>query len=223
MALISRIKPVGAALLALAGGSVLVGVLAVGMSTAAYAQEAMWRVENTEPAQVAPPYQGEATPFPVQVRPKIEEKKAQKEANKEVANEAEVRAQQQAYMAAGLLAEIRDILQKNDAFSVDTSGIQVRAVTTGPGGDMALIKGNWLSVGDAVEAPVVTAQRVLSKLEKLEKIDVNLADIVRSEVKAKVAGASKVKIKISAISEKGVSFKLPKGGKTVISFQHSDW
>ena len=90
------------------------GLLALSLvvfSAAAFAQvagEALWRVDNEKPAEQAPLYEGQPSPFPIELPPvTIREEQAVVEPT---LSPQEVAAQNQAREAASRMSRIRDLL-----------------------------------------------------------------------------------------------------------------
>jgi hypothetical protein len=190
---------------------------------AAHAQEqAYWRATNPQPAVVAPAYEGEATPFPVKLKP-VEHHEDVAAQQKPEETPEPVAQHRQALMAASLLSEIRKNIRTTSSMKEDTSAVQVNAITRGPGGDIALIRGRWLGVGEYVTVPIIAAQKVQDLITQLDSVDHNLAGIVRKEVADRISNLGPAKLRIIAIRDSAVVVKNSKGQKTVITFQPKDF
>lgn len=206
---------------------VLISVVAFGLvlaSVAAFAQvsgEALWRVDSEKPAEPAPLYEGQVSPFPIELPPvTIKEKVAE---NQPTLSPQQMQAQQQAREAASRMSRIRDLLKDEEAFIPDVSGINIKAIAQGPSGAMALIKRNWFFEGDTIEAPVTTATQLLDLMSGLEQIDKNLANIVSAEVQARLESIGPRKMLIKKIKPTGVTLRRPDGKTIVISFVSQGW
>lgn len=204
--------------------------LAALAATHAYAQvrgEALWRAQSETPSQQVPLYDGQPSPFPIKQpppppEPEVVEGEEAEEVVPQLTPEQRI-AQQRTQRAASLMSRIRDILKKDEAFRPDLSGLIVEAVVSGEAGDMALIKGKWFFEGDYIQAPVATANSLMTLMAGLEGADKNLAQIVNDEVQAKLADAGPQKVLIRDISEGGVKIRMPGGHNHVISFNASRW
>lgn len=195
--------------------------LTLGFAAAsAQAQEAVWRVENPEAAEVVPPYTGNLSPFPVRQKP-VEEVIAP------VVDPAEEEAlsasQQQALQAASLLAEARETLRDPNAFRPDVSGVVVEAIVKGLKGPTILIGNEWLKKGATIQVPIVAADSVLNIVQRLEAIDPNLAAAVNGEVQERLTSAGGSELTIDSVGEDFIELVDNQGNKSVISFVKSGW
>lgn len=192
--------------------------------TVAQAQEAYWRVTNGATGKPAPLYAGSASPFPIRKKPVKQEELSDISAIERTRNDAETtRRQQRAVMAASLLSEIRQILRDDKAFQEDTTGLQVGGISIGDGVKLALIKGDWMTIGDKITVPIRAAEKVLSLVDQLAMVDDHLAEIVRGEVQSRLSGTGPAKLKITEIKSNGVVLVSQHKHRTVISFEPSDF
>lgn len=206
---------------ALAG---LLGLCIFLTSAAALAQvsgEALWRVDNKLPAEPAPLYEGQDSPFPMEEPPVVKQTAVVEDAP--VLTQQQVQAQQQAREAASRMSRIRDLLKDEEAFIPDTSGVRISAIAKGQAGPMVLMKGNWFFEGDTIEAPVTTANELMDLMKGLEQIDKNLANIVSQEVEARLNSIGPRKVLIKKINDKEVILRRPDGKSVVISFVSQGW
>jgi len=202
----------------------VLGAWLMGFSAMAYAQvsgEALWRVDNNKPAEPAPLYEGQPSPFPIELPPVTIKEEAV--LNEPRLSPQQMQAQQQAREAASRMSRIRDLLKDEEAFIPDVSGINIKAIAEGPSGPMALIKRNWFFEGDTIEAPVTTATQLLDLMAGLEQIDKNLANIVSQEVQSRLESIGPRKMLIKKIKPTGVTLRRPDGQTTVISFVSQGW
>lgn len=205
--------------------SALAGLTLV-LFSAAFAQaqvagEALWRVENLKSAEPAPLYEGQDSPFPIELPPVAPQSTVV--VQKPMVTAQEAAAQRQAREAASRMSRIRDLLKDEEAFVPDTSGIQISAIAAGQAGAMALIKGHWFFEGDTIEAPVTTANELITLMAGLQQVDANLANIVSKEVENRLATIGPRKMLIKKIKPDGITLRLPGGKTNVISFVSKGW
>ena len=201
-------------------------------TTSTFAQvrrEALWRVENSLPSQPAPLFEGQASPFPIKQpppppEPEVLEAPEVVTAPPEPQLTPQQRAQQRrAEQAASMMSRIRDMLNNEDGFAADFSGVVVEAIVSGASGKMALINGKWRFEGDFIQTPVQTKSNMMNLLGKLNQADENLAGIVEEEISKKRAALSPLQILIKDIQEDAVTLRVPDGGVNVISFRSEGW
>lgn len=205
--------------------SALVG-LALVLFSAALAQaqvagEALWRVENAKPAEPAPLYEGQDSPFPIELPPVAP--KSTVVVQKPTVTPQEAASQRQAREAASRMSRIRDLLKDEEAFVPDTSGIQISAIAVGEAGPMALIKGHWFFEGDTIEAPVTTANELMDLMAGLQQVDSNLANIVSKEVENRLSTIGPRKMLVKKIKPDGIVLRRSDGHTDVISFVSKGW
>lgn len=203
----------------------LLGVAVVLSAAAAYAQvsgEALWRVDNEQSPEPAPLYEGQPSPFPIEVAPAVV-RNVETTDPAPILTQQEVAAQQQAREAASRMSRIRDLLKDEEAFIPDTSGVKINAIAKGQAGPMVLMKGKWFFEGDTIEAPVTTANELMDLMTGLEQIDKNLASIVSQEVQARLDSIGPRKVLIKKINDNNVVLRRPDGKTIVISFVSQGW
>lgn len=95
------------------------------LDAVAQSRELLWRVHNLSPAEKIPPYSGEPSLFPQRDEPVVYEDPVAVTDAVPVLSEAELRERERVRKAAGVLEEIREVIQAEGIFRPDVSGIEV--------------------------------------------------------------------------------------------------
>ncbi|MFZ2586551.1 MAG: hypothetical protein WAZ18_00275 [Alphaproteobacteria bacterium] len=157
--------------------------------------EAEWRVTNTESPTVVPAYAGQANPFPT-----ITEQVVVVAPTPEV-SEADLKNREK----ADILQQARNIINGNQAFVANLDNIQFDGYMEGLRGKKVLMKGSWIGIGQTINVPVKGAKNAYAMLEKLQALDVSLANQVKAELDAKLIKKAVTDIKVVDITKEKVT------------------
>ncbi len=190
------------------------------VSGGAQVKELLWRVENPDPSEAVPPFDNNISPFPIIVAPPS----AQGETNIVVPDPEILAAQSRAVQAAGILAEIREVLKASEtSFRPDTTSVIAEAVSEGQQGRLVLIDNHWLGKGDTINVPIIAAQRIIDLLNELDNVDPSLADVVYDEIHDRMTTRGNVPLKIVSIDDNYVELTDEFGNRHTVAFIPSGW
>ena len=193
-------------------------VFMASVASVAQADESLlWRIQNTLDAEIVPSFEKKETFFSIQVRPVVK-----KEVEFEVDLEAEQRAQEEAnrraLLASDVLAQIRSLLESENAFNPDITTSKVDAVISGEDKKMVLIMNEWLTVGDDLDVPVRAKDQLNALVQNLANLDPDLAAAIENEVQEKLQQSRELKLVIQEIGDGYINLTDDRGVLHVINF-----
>ena len=184
----------------------LVAAAATALVTPLHAQQTdpLWRVINTQPAQVVPLYAGQESPWPAQALAPVvdmEEEEARRQANLALIQQAK--------------DEIAAMIGWSNAFLPNVNGLSGDAYMRGAKGSMVLMGGRWYSDDTTFEVESFKNAAILSKINELSVLDSMAAAEMTSQFEAAHDARSRIRLKVVSIEPKQIVFEGPAGKITL--------
>jgi|GEM_PF-2318989 len=152
-------------------------------------REPAWRIINAAPAQAVPDYANEPNPFPIFAKP---EKSDAPEVDYEALKRAQDRAQ--------IIAELRQVILNNNAYTPDFSPYKATGYLVGRNGPQALMGSHWVQKGDVITVNISGTQRILDLQNSLKELDPKAAKELAKDLARIVPQSNQIKTTVLKVS-----------------------
>lgn len=179
-------------------------VAATGTALVGHAQDALlWKVDNTQPASVVPPYANQVSPFPqIVVEAPVEE----------VSDASVVEAMvEQQRVRDEAFSHTDNLIKSGRGFEPMLSGLSVGGVLDGLLGKRVLLNNQWVGVGSSVDVRRVRTREMTEAINSLKEYDAEAATQMSGELNTALSASGTIRLTVKKIEPTVITLASPSG------------